>query len=257
MKITAAADLRGALAKLDKVGGASQKVVRREVDVTAKAFTREIVTEWTPPAGPGLRGTAAKRAGEGSVARDVRRVIATASYAYSTISDPELADYFWFLILSKQYADAQDVLRAHSWNVRLRYAPISARPEASLHQRNRKRGKVPRSTHAQQIVTNTGALNSYIRSRQKKVGLLAAGWLASARYFKVKLPAWVERHQAGGSIRPSLLPWRTAYRITNDAAHGGVNDLPRKATRLAEIKMNQLRRRLPYVIKSEIRKLTR
>lgn len=255
MKITATTDLRAALAKLDKVGGASRKLVRHEVQVTAKAFTREIVTQWTPPAGPGLRGTAAKKAGEAAVRRDIRRVIATAGYAYSTIKDPVQADYFWLLILSGHHAEAQEVLRAHSHNVRLRYAPIATRPDTALHQRNRKRGKVPASTHAQQIVTNAGALNSYIRAQQRKVGLLASGWLAAARYFKIKLPAWVERHQTSGSIRPSLLPWRTAYRITNDAPHSA--DLPRKATRLAEIKMNQLRRRLPFAIRAEIRKLTR
>ncbi len=255
MKITATTDLRAALAKLEKVGGASRKLVRHEVEVTAKAFTREIVPQWTPPAGPSLKGNAAKNAGEAAVQRDIRRVIATAGYAYGTIKDPVQADYFWFLVISGHLAEAQEVLQAHSSNVRLRAAPLSRRPDNSLHQRNRKRGRVPASTHVQQVVTNAGALNSYIRAQKRKVGLLASGWLAAARYFKIKLPAWVERHQTSGSIRPSLLPWRTLYRITNNAPHSG--DLPRKATRLAEIKMNQLRRRLPFAIRAEIRKLTR
>ncbi len=227
------------------------------MDITAKAFTREIVTEWTPPAGPGAKGTKAKKLGEAAVQRDIRRVIATASYAYSTIKDPQMADYFWLLMLAGHTADAQEVLRLHSYNVRLRNAAISTRPDARLHERMRKHGRVPRGAHVQQIVTNAGAVNAYIRERKRKVGLLAAGWLSAARYFRIKLPEWVERHQAGGSIKPSILPWKTQYRITNDAVHGGVNDLPRKAKSLAEIKMNQLRRRLPNAIRAEIRKLKR
>lgn len=255
MKITTATDLRRALAKLDKVGLSSRKIVRQEVEIAAKGFVREIVTEWTPPAGPDLKGIAAKKAGEAAIARDIKRVIASPTYAYSTFKDPEMADYFYFLVLSRQYAEAQEVLRAHSWNIRLRYASIGGRPDASLHQRNRKHGKVPRSTHVQQIVSSPGALNTYIRARQKKVGLLAAGWLAAARHLKVKLPAWVERHRAGGSIRPALLPWRTAYRITNDATHGGANDLPRKAKTLADKKMRLLPARMLHVIRGELKKI--
>lgn len=260
MKLTVKTDLRGALRKLESAGGSARKVLRREVDVTARAFTREIATEWTPPAGPDARGTKAKKLGEAAVTRDIRRIYATAAYAFDTIKDPVQADYFWFLILAKQFGEAQSVLQAHSYNVRMRYAPLATRPDLGLHSRNRKRGRVPRSTHAQQIVTNAGALNSYIRQRRKNVGLLMAGWLSAARYFKIKLPAWVERHGGSGStgrVTPSILPWRTQYRITNNASHGGANDLPRKSVSLAEIKMNQLRRRLPFVIKSEIKKLNR
>lgn len=254
MKITATTDLRAALAKLDKVGGVSRQLVRQQVDITAKAFTREIVTQWTPPAGPSLRGLAAKKAGEGSLARDIRRVFPTASAAYATLPEG-IAARFWALVQRRQYTAAENLLRDHSTQARLRNARITRLPDPTHHQRARRRGIVPRSTPAQQIITNAAGLNTYIRAQQKKVGLLASGWLASARYFKIKLPAWVERHQTSGTIRPTLLPGRTAYRITNNAPHGG--DLPRKATRLAEIKMNQLRRRLPFAIRAEIRKLTR
>lgn len=254
MKITATTDLRAALAKLDKVGGVSRQLVRDQVEITARAFTREIVTQWTPPAGPDLRGTAAKKAGEAAVARDVRRVFPTASAAYASLPETQAAR-FWALLQRGDLTKAETLLRQFSDTARLRNASIVRRPDTTLHQRARRRGIVPRSTPAQQIITNTGSLSTYIKTQQRRVGLLASGWLAAARYFKIRLPAWVERHSTHGSISPSLLPSRTLYRITNNAPHNG--DLPRKATRLAEIKMNQLRRRLPFAIRAEIRKLTR
>lgn len=254
MKITTTTDLRAALAKLDKVGGFSSQLLRREVTTTARAFTREIATQWTPPAGPDLKGTPAKKAGEAAVQRDIRRLFPTASAAYASLPQPQAAQ-FWALLKRGQLDRATALLRTHTTDARLRNAPLSRRPDPTLHHRARRRGIVPRSTPAQQIITDPRPLSTYIRQQQRRVGLLASGWLAAARYFKIKLPAWVERHSTHGSIAPSLLPARTLYRITNNAPHNG--DLPRKATRLAEIKMNQLRRRLPFAIRAEIKKLTR
>lgn len=257
MKLNATTDLRAALRKLEAAGGSASKVLRREVAVFAGSFTRDIVQQWTPPAGPSLRGTQARKAGEKAVHRDVHRIFATAGYAYQTIAarDPAQADYFWLLLMAGDYDEAQRILRLHTSNARLRSAQVSYRPTTGLHQTARKNGRVPTSQRVLQVVRDQRALANYIKARQAKVGLLMAGWKKAAAFFNIRLHAWVERHPTGGQIRPQLTPTRTAYRITNDAPHGGVNDLPRKARALADIKMNQLRRRLPFVIKSEIRKL--
>jgi hypothetical protein len=74
-----------------------------------------------------------------------------------------------------------------------------------LHRSRRKRGgssvgRVYRSTWAQ-IVTHKPALNQYIESRQKNVGILKAGWAKAAKDagLKVKIPQFVLRHISRGS----------------------------------------------------------
>jgi hypothetical protein len=82
---------------------------------------------------------------------------------------------------------------------------IGRTPSAMLHRSRRKRGgssvgRVYRSTWAQ-IVTHKPALNQYIESRQKNVGILKAGWAKAAKDagLKVKIPQFVLRHISRGS----------------------------------------------------------
>lgn len=145
------------------------------------------------------------------IAGDVRRVLATASYAYETIKSPAAASAFWFTVksggkktLSQRIASAEAIVRSESYNGRLRNAPIVQRADVSLHDKARVRGRVKRNQSVQQIAIRPTEIDRHIKAKQKNIGFLAAGWLAAAESLKAtKIPAWIKRHKgrAPGAVQ--------------------------------------------------------
>lgn len=152
-----------------------------------------------------------QRFAERIVQGDVRRVLATAAYAYETIQSPAAASAFWFLThrggAKRRVANieaAEAIVRKHSYNVRMRDAPIVMRADVREHERARKRGRVPKGARVKQIAIRPTEINQHIRRKQKNIGLLAAGWLPAADHLKARgVPAWIKRHRgkAEGSIK--------------------------------------------------------
>ncbi len=271
MKLSVKADLRGALRKLEAVGGCSQKVLREQVMVTAVSFTREVATKWTAPAHTfevetddvkpkyqTTSGLKAKLLGEEAVRADIRTVYTSPGNLYGLIKaygGKEVADQYYYLLNNKpeklpMWLDlsAPDYIRS-----------LGRWDGGDAHRKRRtRRGRVAGSRPSAIVMPNQQRmLAAYIKERQARVGLLASGWMEAARYLGVKLPAWISRHtKGGGSIQKKLLPESVIYRITNNAPHGSGTDTQRRAQACATMKMNQLRRRLPYVIRGEIKKLS-
>lgn len=168
---------------------------------------------------------------------DVRRVLATASYAYETIKSPAAASAFWFLLktggkktLSQRIAGAESILKEHSYNLRLRDAPIVQRADVSLHDKARVRGRVKKSANVQQIAIRPNEIERHIKARQKNIGFLAAGWLAAAEQLKVpRVPAWIKRHRGKSPSAVNFVEAEGLFiiRMSNQVSYGPAAQLQR------------------------------
>lgn len=196
-------NLMGVLNGLHKVTGASGKsLVKRSMKI---AISRAI--DLTPPAHKGAMGNEAKLIGEKKIQGDIRRLFASASYAFETIKDQKKARLFWRLTKgqSKDLARAQEVLRANSYNQKLRNAELTETMDQSIHKKFRSHGVVGKSRTVQQIIVSRASKNNpvekYIKQKQKMVGLWAAGWLGIMKHIgSLKaVPKWIRRHIEYGS----------------------------------------------------------
>ena len=177
-----------------------------------------------------------QRFAEKLIAGDVRRVLATASYAYGTIQSPAATSAFWFLLkrggkktLGERIASAESILRSHSYNVRLRGAPIVQTADVALHDRMRVRGRIRKNQHVQQIAIRPNEIDRHIKTRQKNIGFLAAGWAAAAEYLRARIPAWIKRHRTSA---PSAIEFHDeadyfAIKMKNQVSYGPAAQLQR------------------------------
>jgi hypothetical protein len=216
---------------LRKIAPILKRELQHIVKDAAKLATRKAI-EMTPPSS--LQRPAnkeAQRRGEAIVQSDIRRVIATASYAYSTIKSPTAASAFWVMVKGrkKDFTAAETILRDHSYNVRLRSAPIVSSTVFARHADARRRGRVPKSQDVKQITTNEAELKRYIRSKQAMVGFLAAGWMPAVTSLGVtRIPAWIKRHSAApGDVVTSQSDGRFSIAIVNKVRFGGEAQLQR------------------------------
>lgn len=257
------------LAKLRRFPAVFQRDVRELLRREARSLVSSSgnvpgLVQVTPPHNRmrELTGTKAKKRGEQKVQSDVRRVLASAAYAYDTIKTKSrvAASAFWFLIKHRQYQQAQQILREHGYNVRLRNAQIVARPDLSLHQKSRRRGNVPKTMHAKQVVVNYGPVNSYVRKVKRRVGMLASAPAAAVgtRYGALRgVPAWVARHRSRWGVAYERKTPHGILIVLGTAAPFVVNDLQRRFNYVLQYRLKALRRQLPYVIRAVEKRLTR
>jgi hypothetical protein len=59
-----------------------------------------------------------------------------------------------------------------------------------------------------------GQLNAFIAAQKKKVGFLASGWKATAAKLGAKLPKWIDRNNAPGSV--SIVAGAGGIKITSE-----------------------------------------
>lgn len=204
-----------------------QEAVKRD----AKFFIKEII-KVTPPFSQSARGSAAaKKAGEKKVDRDIRRVYASASYAYGTIKNPAAASGFWFSVKgrgkNKNLQLAHSILLANSSNVKIKNAEVVSKLNESFHRLAKKNGTVPH-VDVKQVIANESSLSGYIKAVKKRVGALAGGWAAAAEKLGVSVPAWVKRHKGNGSITRFLRAGNPHVVLKNDASYATNADMSRR-----------------------------
>ena len=208
------------------------KGMKTVVKDAAKVVVRKAI-EMTPPGSDTVQGQAAKKRGEKKIGSDIRRVFATASYAYGTIKNKVKADAFWSLVKGrkKNLFDAQRIMEEESSNQRLRQAEVVENPDFTIHQRMRKRGTVPKSQRVLQVIgsdSKRGSLETYIKATQRKVGIWAAGWMPSVAKLKVsRIPAWVKRHAGKGRGRCIISENRDTFKIemANSTGFGSLSKI--------------------------------
>ena len=258
------------LGRLPQLIAQAPKIARPEMMRFVQDGTRALVSssgnvpglvQVTPPAhasGSGLvSGRAAQQAGEAKVARDVKRVFASAGYVYDTIKAPAAASAFWFSIRGKKkdYAEAERIMRAASSNVKVRNASIAQRPDPALHKAARRRGTVPR-VDVRQVIADPRALDRYIRLVQRRVGMLAAGIVTAynGRFGSLRgVPAYVRRQissWASGNITEKGGDERS-YQVTLRLDAGALNsDMQRRFNYVLGYRIKAMNRQMPYIARS-------
>ena len=126
-------------------------------------------------------GTEAKRDGENAIIADIFKVM---KYAGSGKNAPNHADP---VVIMKQYRSKN--------TGRVLGSLISGGED--------KRWRIER-----------GILTTFIEMEKKRVGFLASGWKATASSLGVKLPKWIDRNSAPGSV--SIVSTSNGIRITSD-----------------------------------------
>jgi hypothetical protein len=243
--------------KLMELPGAMHRVVKPLMEQQAKLFVEDMV-KWTPPAAKGVTGGAAKKAGENAVMRDISKIYASPAAVYDAIKevDPVAADQFWLLYNERNYRAAASLMQIHAGRMFAQTESFSAFDGGLMHKRFRRAGKV-RSRGVVQVVTDPPALRRYIAERKKRVGILAAGWLAVGKKFGARLPRWVERHPADstGRVRVETSGGRFIIVMTSTVTYAEYQGQRRRAAWVLQRRTKALEKRLPHIIRAEMKKL--
>ncbi|MCB1205011.1 MAG: hypothetical protein KDN18_12190 [Verrucomicrobiae bacterium] len=172
----------------------------------------------TPPASKGKRGSAAKKAGEGTIIAELARVMVAAAQKKGVkLADP-----------------------------------------AEIHKRLRdpRTGRVnPRNLNSPYPV-DASALRALKRELLKRVGELAAGWNAGAQKLGVKLPAWVARHGSARSSAAVINTFQV-FRIslTNAVKYvTNVDAYDRRIQSAINIQGRKMQRRAEFLLTRALRK---
>jgi hypothetical protein len=251
--LTADLDISPLLAKLRKVSALTNAdmkgLVRQQAGILI-ADGKTGLIGITPPQNDKLRGMAGKRAGEGSVMRDVNRVYGSPSKLYDAIkakSQPA-ARAFWAHVQRKRWTEANDIAERVTGH-RLREFDDGAE-----HSRRRVRatGRVAGKTPTR-FITEMKHVKRYIREKQKNVGLLASGWYVAGQRAGLAMrgvPAWVQRHTRGsGFAFPNERADAYSLTLGNSTPYGKDSDMRRRMRFSLNARVNATRRRLPFLIK--------
>lgn len=219
--------------KLRDIAPEMHKGMKPLVKDAGKIAIRKAV-EMTPPGWINIDSQTAKKRGEHKIEKDMRRVYATASYAYGTIADPDAKKGFWKLAKGRKTKDfdaAMKIVVAQSYNVRLKQAVMAEDPDPAIHQSVRKRGVVPRGQHVKQIITREakrGGLETLIKKVQKNVGIWAAGWMPAVEKLGVsRVAGWIKRHATKGRGRCDISESRDHFQIevANTTGFGKISQI--------------------------------
>ena len=193
---------------LRKLASESNSSMKTLVLKAAKITVRKAI-EITPPSNKDMQGEQAKKRAEKKVAGDIRRLFASASYAYETIKNRKAANAFWRLVSTKNrdFVKAQEILAANTTNTRLTTVEVTDQMDESLHRKNRTRGVVNKNRRMLQVVysrsKNNGEIDKYVKRKQAMIGFWASGWVPAIIRLKLtKIPKWITKHQ-GSSARGS------------------------------------------------------
>jgi len=211
-----------------------QPDLNRSMTIAVKDAAKVVVrkaAEMTPPGSNMVQGKDAQRRGEKKIASDIKRVYATASYAYETIKNRAAASAFWLMIKGRKanLQEAEKLLHENTYNVRLKNAQLSRALDPSLHKAARKRGEVGKRQAVRQVITSSaksGPIEKYIREKQKMVGLWASGWMPAVVKLKIsKLPSWIKRHKDKGKGRCDFKQTRDSFEMiaANSTGFGSIS----------------------------------
>lgn len=182
-----------------------QLATLKDTDTVVRDAARNFVkraASVTPPA-TGKLNSEAKKRGESNVVGDLNHIFVGLS--------PALLKKFEAL-----RAQGVPELRTKSGRVIVRSTDISVPSIKGWHYANRRRaGRVRsgrRSSAGIRAVILAQRKKDYQQRVLKKVGILMAGWNASAAKLGTKLPAWTSRHGTGGG-RCAVTKTRSGIRV--------------------------------------------
>lgn len=152
----------------------------------------------TVPSGPGAalnKTSNQKKLGEGLVVMDVSRLFIDWNETRKTLKNQSLAKAVDELSKSGSLESIRTMLSG--FNLK----GVVRQPSHELHKQSRgKRGHVA-SKSRKYLVLNEGAIRAYQSKALGQVGIAKSGWKRAAGPLRVKLPAWVMRHDGRGHFK--------------------------------------------------------
>lgn len=274
MKVTAKTDTRGALAKLERVGGSSRTVLEKVFRADAKGFVRDVIAI-TPP-NTGKTNKDSQRRGERAIMTDLRGGRRSAGTVRGGVIMP-LADSL--------VSQAASSITGTGDSVRLFVKKDGTvygterqnfRPDAttetlhSHHQRYFKNGRmtsaggrdrsIGRWKFVDKLIVRQSVYQAYLKEVFAKVGGLCAGFNAAARALSVPVPVWIRRHgERWSSVAIIASPQRWLVRITNKSKFGSQIDLQRRMDYVLQSgkRQKRLANAYKFALKAELRRFTR
>lgn len=257
--ITVDFDIRPLMAKMKNLSALTMRDMKGLIREQGGVFlggSKTGMTGISPPMNEGQRGTAAKKAGESSVARDVAMVYGSPAKLYDLIKNragARAAQGFWTLVKRKQWSEANDIAERTTGH-RLTNFDDGAAHAARRHRRTGRVTKGDPSVY----VHEAKHIKSYIKTKQRNVGLLASGWLVAGQRARLNLravPAWVRRHTRGQGIGYDREA-RDSYTLTlgNVSSFAPPGELRRRARYALTYRLSAIRRRLPYIARHAAQK---
>jgi hypothetical protein len=235
-------DIRGLLAKGKAGRKVLRKVMEKVVPEEARGFVRTVVAD-TPPGNSRLKGRNAKQAGERKIDRDVGVVLTPVrlkgrraiTHLFGNKHPKTGSKPPWFVRTKEVHPDVEKIHDAR-WD------------RAKDRLRRVTRGR------AQAYYVSEAKVRPLRTKLKKRVGLLAGGWNATAVKVGAKLPAWVKRHGTeGGKVQVKLRSKSYVITMRNQVGYGRKLGLQKRVDRAALKQAGKLRRRLPYVLRAEMR----
>jgi hypothetical protein len=228
------------------------------ITTAARGFVKDVVAI-TPPSNGATKGTAAKKAGEATIAGDVGRIFQPMSEQgieqFRTLYGDERQESF-----GHKGAKALGTIRAKvlafgqmaDWHRRRR------RKDGRVMQINRDAttGLRKRDLAGLDIGIVTSAdFKRFILLLQRNVGILAAGWNAAAEKLKVNLPAWIKRHgTGGGNIVEVTAAGRFRLELSNEVPFvGNVRAYERRVQRAIDFQAKKMDKQADFLIKKAIK----
>lgn len=225
----------------------------------ARGFVKDVVMV-TPPSNGQTKGSAAKKAGEMTIANDLRRI-------FTPLTGPALqaVEDFYGREQRQQFGHKGAKALGEVVTKVLRPGDMQG-----WHQeRRRKDGRVM-NVHRQvatglrkrdlrgldQGLVAQEDYKAYLRKIHARVGLLASGWNTAAQKLGVKLPAWVMRH---GTTRGQYVMVSTSRLTRIEVSNavpfvGEVRGLERRMNWAIKNQVQKMDRKADFLLRQAIRK---
>lgn len=122
----------------------------------------------------------------------------------------------------------------------------------------RKGGKPLSRGRKQAYYVDERKLAALAKELKAKIGKLMSGWAAAAREFRVALPAFAKRHgTTRGAVNVAAGKRGIRITISNKVSYAIAQQLDRLANAALNRRAGSLERRLPYLLKGELKRLRR
>lgn len=203
----------------------------------------------------------AKKAGEGALERDIKKVYWLISKLFGTLKDEgklKEARIIRKLVTSGEYSKAEEILK--TTGIKQRNVQIGIFDGGKAHKQSRnRRGRVSRHVPAL-IVINSKGLDEYIKAKKQMIGFTRGGWLSGASSAQVmprKMPVWIKRWQGKSPGDGAQTPSRRGFavRITNGVSFMSSSISPSRINSALKDAEAKLRKQMEIIVAHRNRKV--
>lgn len=242
---------------IKRLAAQSTKTKREICQMAAKGFVRDVVAI-TPPASQGVTGSAAKKKGEATIAKDVSRIFLKASPAVIAALQEQGGSRREQFGHKGAAALGQVETRVLHRGAMAQWHADRRRSDGRVMAINRDAttGLRKRDLRGLDVgIVSAADYNWFLKVLEKAVGILAAGWNKAADFLSVRLPAWVRRHgDSDGQVTVVVTSTSFRLELTNAVGFvGNVKGYARRIQRAVDYQAGKMERQADYLVKKALR----